>query len=291
MQGKRRRLTAFGIAGVLALAGMLFVSPAAGGASSAPTADGTGVFVYVVDSGIRSTHVEFAGRVVSGVSFVDDGMGTEDCTGHGTHVAGIVGGKHFGVARNVTLVPVRVINCSGVGAIESLVLALDWVAQHHASPAVASVSLTAGVRVPAIDAAVQRASGAGVTIVVAAGNDGKDACTTSPAHDADVIAVASTDQTNRRAAESNWGPCIALFAPGVSILSAWNASDDATAHDSGTSMASPYVVGLAARYLQQHPFALPGEVAQKLRADASTDVVKDAGQGSPNLLAANVLAR
>jgi subtilisin family serine protease len=291
MQRVRRRFMAFGVAGMLALVSTVFLSPSAGGAAVVPEADGSGVHVYVVDSGIRSTHVEFDGRVVPGVSFVNDGKGTDDCTGHGTHVSGIIGGKHFGVARNVTLVPVRVVNCSGDGSVESLVSALHWVTANRQMPAVVSLSLTAGTPVAAIDDAIAELLKTGVTIVAAAGNDNKNACDSSPARDLGVLAVASVDTMNRRAKDSNWGPCVGLFAPGVSILSAWNRSDTATAHDSGTSMASPYVVGLAARYLQRNPSASPTDVGEHVRMSASVDLVEDAGSGSPNLMAAPVLSR
>lgn len=279
------------VAAFISLFTMLFTTPSAGGASIEPSADGTGVFAYVIDSGIRSTHTEFGGRVVPGVSFVDDGLGTADCTGHGSHVAGIIGGAHFGAAKNVTLVPVRVINCAGDGSVQALVAGIDWVAQHHQNPAVVSISLTAGVQIPEIDVAIERLVAADVTVVVAAGNDNKDACTTSPARDAGVLAVASVDPSNTRARDSNWGSCVSLFAPGVGIKSAWNTSDDATAYDSGTSMASPYVAGLAARYLQFHPSSTVADVTENIRATASVSLVKDAGNGSPNLLAASVKER
>jgi subtilisin family serine protease len=156
---------------------------------------------------------------------------------------------------------------------------------------VVSISLTAGTRIPEIDAAIQRLTATNVTVVAAAGNDDKDACTTSPARDAGVMAVASVDASNTRAKDSNWGTCVALFAPGVGIKSAWNTSDTATAIDSGTSMASPYVAGLAARYLQFHPSSPAADVAENVRATSSVSLVKNAGTNTPNLLAASVKER
>jgi subtilisin family serine protease len=274
----------FGILPALALLG--FSPQSAGGALIEASANGSGVSVYVIDSGIRSTHHEFGGRVKPGVTFVDDGLGTEDCTGHGTHVAGIVGGATAGVATGVDLVPVRVINCRGVGSIADVVAGIDWVAQHHVSPAVASFSLTAGSRNVEIDQAVRRAIDAGVVFVVSAGNDDKDACDVSPARVPGAVVVGSVDvQTQARAADSNWGECVSLFAPGVSVRSAWNDSDVSMAHDSGTSMASPFVAGLAAQHLQVEPGASPSDIARRLRFDARVDLVAGEGPGSPNLLA------
>lgn len=289
MGGVQRMVRACLAVVVIAAFGALGSSPQlAGGALPTGASDGSGVNVYVIDSGIRSTHTEFGGRVEPGVSYVDDGNGTQDCTGHGTHVAGIIGGRTMGVAPNVSLVPVRVINCSGIANVSTVVAGIDWVANNHRSPAVASFSLTAGVVNADIDAAVRRAISAGVTFVAAAGNDNRDACNVSPAHVPNVVAVASVHATsNQRAADSNWGSCVAVFAPGVAIESAWNTTDVATAVDSGTSMASPMVAGLAAQYLQSHPKAKPSEVAERLRMDAVLVDVEDAGPGSPKLLAKN----
>jgi subtilisin family serine protease len=286
----RRSFAVLGGGLLLALAVLGFSPHSAGGALLEHDADGSGVNVYVIDSGIRSTHHEFGDRVKPGVSFVDDAMGTEDCTGHGTHVAGIIGGRTFGVASGVDLVPVRVINCRGVGTVAAVVAGIDWVTAHHVKPAVASFSLTAGVGNAEIDTAVRRALEAGVTFVVSAGNDNKDACDVSPARVDGAIAVGSVDQrTSTRASDSNWGECVTMFAPGVSVLSAWNESDAAVAHDSGTSMASPFVAGIAAQHLQMQPEARPLDIQARLRSGALVNLVADERPGSPDLLATRLV--
>ena len=246
-------------------------------------ATGAGVRIYVIDGGIRATHADLGGRVDAGYTAVDDGQGTDDCDGHGTHVAALAGGARYGVAKDVTLVPVRVLGCDGTAATSSAIAGLEWVAAQRAAPAVANLSLL-GDPSPALDAAVAAVVAAGVPVVVAAGNDGVDACTRSPARAAAAIAVAASDASDRQASFSNWGACAAPYAPGVSIESAWNAGDDATRILSGTSMAAPLVAGTAALYLSAHPAAPPAEVAEVVASGATAGALGRLGDGSPDAL-------
>ncbi len=247
------------------------------------SAPGTGVAAYVIDSGVRSDHEDLAGRVSAGFTAVDDGRGTEDCNGHGTHVAGTLGGARYGVAKNVRLVPVRVLDCQGVGSVSNLVRGLDWLIAQHVSdtPAVANLSLAAGVS-DALDTAVAAAVADGVTTVVAAGNSSADACGTSPARVAGAITVGAVDATDTRATFSNFGSCLDLFAPGVDILSDGNATTTATVSMTGTSMATPHVAGAAAALLQASPALAPAALAERLVSTASSGTVLSPGLGSPN---------
>lgn len=249
------------------------------GSYSAPT-DGAGVHAYIVDTGIRSTHEEFAGRLGEGWSI--PGEGAEDCDGHGTHVAGTVGGKTFGVAPGVTLHPVRVFGCDGHGTTTSVIQGLAWVADEAQRPAVANMSLS-GASSPAIDLAVTRLIEAGVTVVVAAGNQNQDACYSSPARAPAAITVGATSNDDRLASFSNYGPCVDIMAPGVDISSAQQASDSASGKQSGTSMASPHVAGVAALYLALHPEASPADVAEALLEGAEPGKLS-LSPDSPNLL-------
>ena len=242
---------------------------------------GAGVHAYIIDTGILPTHTEFGGRVASGYSVVDDGHGTVDCNGHGTHVAGIVGGATYGVAKGVTLHPVRVFDCSGGGSYSGILAAVDWVTANRIRPAVANMSLS-GVRLSIMNDAVQRSIDAGVTYAVAAGNNSTDACTYSPSSAPQALTVAATDSRDRRASFSNMGSCVDLFAPGANVTSAWIGSDVATKSMSGTSMASPHVAGAAALYLGAKPSAAPLEVTQAIVSHATAGVVSDAG--AANLL-------
>ena len=242
---------------------------------------GAGVHAYVIDTGILPTHIEFGGRVASGYSVVEDGRGTVDCNGHGTHVAGIVGGATYGVAKGVTLHPVRVFDCSGGGSYSGILAGVDWVTANRIRPAVANMSLS-GVHLSIIDDAVQRSIGAGVTYAVAAGNNATDACGFSPASAPQALTVAATDSRDRRASFSNIGSCVDLFAPGANVTSAWIGSNAATKVMSGTSMASPHVAGAAALYLGAMPSAAPSEVAQAIVSRATAGVVSD--PGAANLL-------
>lgn len=243
---------------------------------------GAGVTAFVLDTGIRFHHTEFGGRAVSGHDFVDGGK-AGDCEGHGTHVAGTIGGSTYGVAKKVRLVSVRVLDCKGQGAISDIIDALDWVVAHKPSgPAVVNLSL-GGDPYPLLDQAVARTVAAGVPVVVAAGNDGVDACEESPARAKAALTVAATDRHDARADWSNFGRCVDLFAPGVGIRSAFNTSNTATEVMSGTSMAAPHVTGALARYLQTHPRATATQADAALLADATTGVVRSRAS-SPNRL-------
>jgi len=213
---------------------------------------------------------------------VGDGQNGIDCNGHGTHVAGTIGGATYGVAKNVTLYTVRVLDCSGSGTNASVIAGVDWVTAHAVKPAVANMSLGGGADA-ALDAAVTNSINSGVTYAIAAGNSRRDACKFSPARVPLAITVAATTNTDTRASYSNYGTCVDLFAPGSSITSAWYTSTTATNTISGTSMATPHVAGVAALYLQAHPTATPTEVTNAIKAAATPNVVIDP-KGSPNLL-------
>lgn len=244
-------------------------------------ATGAGVTAYIIDTGINASHEEFSGRVGAGYDAVGDGNGTDDCNGHGTHVAGTVGGTTYGVAKDVTLVPVRVLDCEGSGTDTGVIDGMDWVAG-QGGPAVANMSLGGGAS-SAIDEAIDRIVDAGVTVAVAAGNETADACDSSPARADSAITVAASNIDDQAAYFSNYGSCVDLFAPGEDITSSWMGSDTATNTISGTSMATPHVTGAAALYLEEHPGASPSSVASALEAAATPDVVSGVN-GSPNLL-------
>lgn len=246
-------------------------------------ATGSGVRAYVIDTGIRATHADFGGRVGSGYTAISDGRGTDDCNGHGTHVAGTVGGTAWGVAKAATLIPVRVLNCQGSGTSSGVIAGVDWVTANAVKPAVANMSLGGGAN-SALDAAVQNSIASGITYVVAAGNSNANACNYSPARVGAAVTVGATTSSDARASYSNFGNCLDLFAPGSSITSAWYTSNTATNTISGTSMASPHVAGTAALYLQGNPGAAPSAVASALTGNASSGKVSGAGSGSPNLL-------
>ncbi len=247
---------------------------------------GAGVKAYVVDSGVRGTHVDFGGRVVNGFDAITTGAnGWGDCNGHGTHVAGTIGGTTYGVAKNVTIVPVRVLGCNGSGAYSGVIAGIDWaVANHTSGPAVMNLSLTGPVS-SAVDDAIARAVADGITVAVAAGNNtGASACDYSPARAPAALTVGATTALDARAPFSNLGSCVDLFAPGDLITSDWNSSNSATNILSGTSMATPHVAGAAARYLQANPTATPNAVGNALKTSATSGSVLLAGTGSPNLL-------
>jgi subtilisin family serine protease len=244
--------------------------------------NGRGVNVYVIDTGIRAGHRDFGGRVGKGYSAIKDGRGTDDCQGHGTHVAGSIGGTQYGVAKGVTLVPVRVLDCKGSGSTSDVIAGVDWVTSKRSRPAVANMSLGGGAS-RSLDRAVRESVEAGVTYVVAAGNDNRDACDASPARLEPAITVAASTKQDRRAAFSNKGKCVDLFAPGEGIASAGISSDAAAATMSGTSMAAPHVAGAAALILAGSPKASPAQVASSLLGAAARDRITDAG-GSPNRL-------
>jgi subtilisin family serine protease len=243
---------------------------------------GSGVRVYVIDTGIRTAHTQFGGRA-SNVFDAFGGNG-QDCHGHGTHVAGTVGGSTYGVAKSALLRGVRVLNCSGSGSNSGVIAGVDWVRQNHIAPAVANMSLGGGIS-SALDTAVNNLHNANVTIAVAAGNNnGANACNFSPARAANAITTGSTTSTDARSSFSNIGTCLDIFAPGSSILSAWYTSNTATATLSGTSMASPHVAGVAALYKQANPSASSTTIRNAIVNNATTNVITNAGTGSPNRL-------
>jgi len=247
------------------------------------TNTGSGVRAYIIDTGIRTSHNEFGGRASVGYDAIGDGQNGQDCNGHGTHVSGTVGGSTYGVAKSVSLIAVRVLNCSGSGSNSGVIAGVDWVRQNAIKPAVANMSLGGGAS-SALDTAVSNTIASGVTFAIAAGNSNRNACNYSPARVSTAITVGATTSTDTRASYSNYGSCLDIFAPGSSITSAWNTSDTATNTISGTSMATPHVAGVAALYLQGNPTASPSTVRNALVANATSGVVGSAGRGSPNLL-------
>lgn len=246
---------------------------------------GSGVSAYVIDSGVLASHVEFGGRVAAGWTAVADGLGTGDCNGHGTHVAGTIAGKTYGVAKAATIIPVRVLDCNGSGFNSDVVAGLEWAATHHqaGTPAVANMSLGSSASAM-VDAAVQGLVNDGVTAVVAAGNSAADACNSSPARVLDALTVAATDSADRQASFSNFGTCVDLYAPGVGIASAGIASTTAAASMSGTSMATPHVAGAAVAVLSRSPGLAPAAVASQLVAGSTLGTVTASGAGTPNRL-------
>ena len=252
------------------------------------TGAGSGVTAFIIDTGIRADHGDFGGRVQPGYTSIADGRGTADCNGHGTHVSGTVGGSMWGVAKQVTLVPVRVLDCRGSGSWSGVIAGIDWVAGNSAlRPAVANMSLGGG-KSSAVNAAVAGAVVKGVTMVVAAGNSSADACNYSPASEPSALTVGATttDTAGRdaRASYSNYGACVDIFAPGSGITSDWNTSSSATNTISGTSMASPHVAGAAALAVQANPGATPTAIGWLLVSTASQNKIESVGGGSPNLL-------
>ena len=246
--------------------------------------DGSGVTAYILDTGILTSHSQFTGRTAAGFTAILDGNGTTDCHGHGTHVAGTVGGTTHGVAKGVTLIPVRVLGCGGSGSNSGVIAGIDWVTSHHTSgDAVANMSLGGSASL-ALDTAVANAVADGVTFAVAAGNENMDACTRSPARAASAITVASTTSSDAKSSFSNWGSCVDINAPGSSITSAYIGSNTATATMSGTSMASPHVAGAAAIYLSLHPGSSPATVTSDMRGSASANKLTGLVGTTPNLL-------
>jgi subtilisin family serine protease len=245
------------------------------------TRTASNVTAYVIDTGIRPTHSQFGGRAA--VAYDALGGNGLDCNGHGTHVAGTIGGSTYGVAKAVRLRGVRVLNCSGSGSWSQIIAGIDWVRRNHVKPAVANMSLGGGAN-SSVDTAINNLINAGVTTVVAAGNSNANACNYSPARVANAITVGSTTSSDARSSFSNYGSCLDIFAPGSSVLSAWHTTDIATNTISGTSMASPHVAGVAALYLSGSTSASPSTVRNALVNNATTGVVTSAGSGSPNRL-------
>jgi aqualysin 1 len=247
------------------------------------TTTGSGVNVYIIDTGIRRTHTQFGGRAVVGFDAVGDGQNTNDCNGHGTHVSGTVGGSTYGIAKSVRLFAVRVLDCGGSGSNSGVIAGVDWVTANHISPAVANMSLGGGVST-ALDTAVNNSINSGVTYAIAAGNSNVNASNSSPARVAAAITVGSSTINDARSSFSNFGSVVDIFAPGSSILSSYNTSDTATATLSGTSMATPHVAGVAARFLQSNPGASPATVRNELVNQATLNHLSGIPTGTANRL-------
>ncbi|MCL9780651.1 S8 family peptidase [Vibrio sp. S4M6] len=242
--------------------------------------DGTGVTAYVIDTGVTTTHTEFGGRAHNGYDFVDNDYDSTDCNGHGTHVAGTIGGQLYGVAKKVDIVGVRVLGCNGSGTTSGVISGVDWVASNANKPAVANMSLGGGAS-NALDIAVANAVKSGVSFMLAAGNSNASACNYSPAREPTGVTVGSTMSNDGRSSFSNWGSCVDIFAPGSSIKSAWY--DGGYRTISGTSMATPHVAGVAALYLQEDSTLTPSQLASLIDTRASIDKVTDT-RGTANKL-------
>nr|WP_184906560.1 S8 family peptidase [Amycolatopsis umgeniensis] len=247
------------------------------------TSTGAGVNVYVIDTGVRISHQTFGGRARNGYDFVDNDAVAQDGNGHGTHVAGTIAGSQYGIAKGATIYGVRVLNNSGSGTTAGVIGGIDWVTKNHVKPAAANMSLGGGASTT-LDDAVRRSIAAGVTYGVAAGNSNANASGFSPARVTQAITVGSTTNTDARSSFSNYGNLVDIFAPGTSITSSWNTNDTATNTISGTSMATPHVVGVAARFLQNNKTATPAQVATALINAATPGKVTNPGSGSPNRL-------
>jgi subtilisin family serine protease len=253
-------------------------------------ASGSGVTAYIIDTGIRFAHSEFGGRATSGFDAVDGGS-ADDCNGHGTHVAGTVGGSTYGVAKSVALVAVRVLDCGGSGTWSGVIAGMDWVAANRQLPAVANMSLGGGANT-SVDDAVRRMIASGVATAIAAGNGNQggrqqDACKYSPARVAEAMTIGATDKTDTKASWSNYGSCVDWFAPGVGITSSWYSSNTATNTISGTSMATPHTTGAAALYLSVNPSATPQEVRDALYANTTKGIVLRSSTANNHLLFVN----
>ncbi|MXM65802.1 S8 family serine peptidase [Streptomyces sp. HUCO-GS316] len=248
-----------------------------------PNTAGNGARVYVIDTGVRITHRQIAGRATYGYDAIDRDNVAADGNGHGTHVATTVAGTTYGVAKATRVVAVRVLNNNGSGTVSGVIAGVDWVTSHRVRPAVANMSL-GGAASTALDTAVRNSITAGVTYAVAAGNSNANAANQSPARVAAALTVGATTSTDYRASYSNYGSIVDLFAPGSSIIAGWHTSDTATATLSGTSMATPHVAGAAAIYLTSHPSAGPATVHSALVNGATTGVLRNIGTGSPNRL-------
>jgi aqualysin 1 len=247
------------------------------------TASGSGVSAYIIDTGIRTTHTQFGGRASVAFDAVGDGRKGSDCNGHGTHVAGTVGGSTYGVAKSVHLFAVRVLDCSGSGTTSGVIAGVDWVTAHPVSPAVANMSLGGGIST-ALDTAVRNSIASGVTYAIAAGNSNANASGFSPARVSEAITVGSTTMTDARSSFSNYGSVVDIFAPGSSVISAWATSDIATNTISGTSMATPHVTGVAARYLQNNRTASPATVRNAIVSFANLNHLSGIPSGTANRL-------
>jgi subtilisin family serine protease len=246
------------------------------------------VTAYVLDTGIRKTHSEFEGRASDGYDFIDNDAVAQDCQGHGTHVAGTVAGKTYGVAKKARLVGVRVLDCNGSGAWDGIIRGIDWVTANGKKPGVVNMSLGGSGTNASLENAVRRSISAGFTYVLAGGNSGQDACNFTPARTPEAITVGASDRADRRsiwtAGSSNYGTCLDIWAPGSDIVSASHSTDTGTRSMGGTSMASPHVAGAAALYLSANPSATPAQVRNALVGAATPNKLTDIRTGSPNLL-------
>jgi hypothetical protein len=241
------------------------------------------VRAYVIDTGIRAGHVDFDGMVLGGYDAVDGALPADDCNGHGTHLAGIVGGQQHGVAKDVRLVPVRVLGCNGSGQLAQVIAGIDWVTANAVKPAVAVTGLGSGPSA-ALDAAITSSVNSGITYTVPAGSSASNACNYSPARVPVALTVAGTTPTDARMSSANYGTCLDVFAPGQGIRSTWHTGDTATNTISGSSMASAFTAGCVALALSANPTWTPAQVAAHLAATATTGVVTSPGAGSPNRL-------
>ena len=251
------------------------------------TLTGAGVSVYVFDSGINSSHEEFTGRIEPGFNVINDAYGTEDCSGHGSHTASLIGGTTYGVAKQVKLIPVRVLNCrSGNTSSATLYTAVNWVIEHHQTGVPAIINLSVGMsKSIAFNEAAQALIADGLIVVGAAGNQNRDACLYSPASEPSVISVGGIDRAALRASYSNYGSCVDIFAPGSDLVGAWFGSTDVYRSSSGTSNAAPIVSGIVALMLQDNPSLTQSQVEERLKTNATRDVLFNIGSGSQNLLA------
>ena len=251
------------------------------------TLTGRGVTVFVFDSGINSSHEEFTGRIEPGFNVIDDAYGTEDCAGHGTHTASLIGGTTYGVAKQVKLIPVRVLNCrAGNSSSATLYTAINWVIEHHQTGVPAIINLSVGMsKSIAFNEAAQALIADGLIVVAAAGNQNRDACLYSPASEPSVISVGGTDRAALRASYSNYGACVDIFAPGSDLVGAWFGSTNIYRSSSGTSNAAPIVSGIVAMMLQDNPSLTQSQVEEQLKANATRDILFNIGAGSQNLLA------
>ncbi len=243
---------------------------------------GAGVHVYVVDTGVTTTHQEFT-NIGDGFSAIANDPSTADCHGHGTHVAGTVAGKTVGIARKATIHPVRVLNCTGSGTLQGIADGIEWVIKNKKDPAVINMSLGGGAN-DAFDTATNNAIKAGITVVAAAGNSSDDACKYSPARVPGAVTVAASTKTDTQASFSSFGKCVDIYAPGEAINSASNTDNAGYRSFNGTSMAAPHVAGAAALILGNSPTLKPADVADKLIKDATPSKISNPGAGTPNLL-------